>query len=262
LLLMVLGVGLFAANLAVDHLLGAPRQEAEWVEARLNFRWWLLAIALLTGAFGFWDARDNMFRIPGVIAWFVSVTAWLLSVWEGHTPPMERLGQLWARAVTVVQGPSFNVRLTRVMVLVGLVLVIGSYFRFSQLASIPPEMTSDHVEKLFDVHDLVDNAKHWVYFERNTGRELIQFYFAAAIIYFFQTGFTHLTLKITSSVASFLMLPTMFFLGWELEDKRFGLLAMSMAAVSFWATAIGRVGLRFPLTPLFVAPALLFLLRG
>src|SRR5262249_31493825 len=52
LLLMVLGVGLFAANLAVDHLLGAPRQEAEWVEVRLSFRWWLLAIALLTGAFG------------------------------------------------------------------------------------------------------------------------------------------------------------------------------------------------------------------
>jgi hypothetical protein len=37
---------------------------------------------------------------------------------------------------------------------------------------------------------------------------------------------------------------------------------MFLAGVSFWATAISRVGLRFPLTPLFVAPTLLFFLRG
>ena len=122
-------------------------------------------------------------------------------------------------------------------------------------------MTSDHVEKLFDVHDLV-NGKHSVYFERNTGREPIQFYFAAFLVEVFNTGFTHLTLKISPAAAGFLMLPFVFLLGREIEDTNFGLLAMAMAAISFWATAISRVGLRFPLTPLFVAPTLLFLLRG
>jgi hypothetical protein len=42
----------------------------------------------------------------------------------------------------------------------------------------------------------------------------------------------------------------------------FGLLAMLIAGMSFWATAISRVGLRFPLTPFFTAAALLFVLRG
>ena len=160
-----------------------------------------------------------------------------------------------------LRAPSVNVRVTRVAVLAGLVLVVGGYFRFAQLPTIPPEMTSDHVEKLYDVHDLV-NGKHSIYFERNTGREPIQFYFAAFLVNVFNTGFTYLTLKITAAVAGFLMLPFMFFLGRELEDDRLGLLAMAMTAISFWATAISRVGLRFPLAPLFVAPSLLFLLRG
>jgi len=261
LLLMVLGVAAFAANLVYDRLLGAPWKQEAAVESGLNFRWWLVGIALVTGAFGFWDARDNTFRLAGVLAWFISVACWMLGTWEWRVSPAQVLAGLRARLAPLVRAESVNVRVTRMAVLAGLVLVVGGYFRFSQLPAIPPEMTSDHVEKLFDVHDLV-GGKHSVYFERNTGREPIQFYFAAFLVNVFQTGFTHLTLKITSSVAGFLMLPFMFFLGRELEDDRFGLLAMAMAAISFWATAISRVGLRFPLSPLFVAPSLLFLLRG
>ena len=185
----------------------------------------------------------------------------MASTWEWHTPPRQVFANLRARLASLVHLQSINIKVTRVAALGVLILLLGAYFRFAQLPSIPPEMTSDHVEKLFDVHDLV-NGKHWVYFERNTGREPIQFYFAAFLVEVFNTGFTHLTLKITSSIAGFLMLPFVFLLGREIEDTRFGLLAMAMAAISFWATAISRVGLRFPLTPLFVAPTLFFLLRG
>jgi hypothetical protein len=260
-LLMALGLAAFGANLFYDHLLGKPRLLELPVESALKFRWWLMGIALLTGAFGFWDARDNTFRLAGVIAWFISVATWMASTWEWHSAPRQVLARFTGWLSSVVRRPSFNIRLSRIALLGILILLLGAYFRFSQLPSIPPEMTSDHVEKLFDVHDLV-NGKHWVYFERNTGREPIQFYFAAFLVEVFNTGFTHLTLKITSSVAGFLMLPFVFLLGREIEDSRFGLLAMVMAAISFWATAISRVGLRFPLTPLFVAPTLLFMLRG
>ena len=54
----------------------------------------------------------------------------------------------------------------------------GAYFRYAQLDAIPPEMTSDHVEKLLDVNDVLQ-GKYRVYFERNTGREPLQFYLAA-----------------------------------------------------------------------------------
>ena len=87
LVLMALGVGAFAVNLWYDRLLGAPRAEQAQTVSRLNFRWWLLALALVTGAFGFWDARDNTFRLAGVIAWFFSVAAWLASTWEWRTSP-------------------------------------------------------------------------------------------------------------------------------------------------------------------------------
>jgi len=260
-LLMALGLAAFGANLWYDHLLGAPRALEVVAESRLSFRWWLMGIALVTGAFGFWDARDNTFRLEGVAAWFISVACWMASTWEWHTPPMQALGHVLTRIWGVLRAPFVNIKVTRVAALAGLVLLMGAYFRFAQLPSIPPEMTSDHVEKLFDVNDLV-NGKHWVYFERNTGREPIQFYFAAFLVNVFHTGIQYLTLKITSSVTGFLMLPVIFLLGREIEDERFGLLAMAMAALSFWATAISRVGLRFPLTPTFVAPVLLFLFRG
>jgi hypothetical protein len=152
-------------------------------------------------------------------------------------------------------------RLSRAAMIFLVLLAVGAYFRFSRLDAIPPEMTSDHVEKLFDVNDLL-NGQHWVFFERNTGREPLQFYFAALLIRLFDTGLTHFTLKLTGAIAGLLLLPSLFFLGRELEDNVLGFLAMAVGGVSFWATAISRVGLRFPLTPLFVAPMLLFLLRG
>jgi hypothetical protein len=261
LLLLALGVAAFVGNLWYDHLFGLPRAQQALAESRLSFRWGLLGLSLVTGAFGFWDAHDNTFRLAGVVAWFISVAAWLASTWEWRTTPAEWFTGVRARLAPLLRAEGLNVRITRMAALAALVLVVGAYFRFAQLPTIPPEMTSDHIEKLFDVHDLV-NGDNRIYFERNTGREPIQFYFAAFLVNVFNTGFTYLTLKITSSVAGFLMLPFIFLLGRELQDDRFGLLAMAMAAISFWATAISRVGLRFPLTPLFVAPVLLFLLRG
>jgi hypothetical protein len=108
----------------------------------------------------------------------------------------------------------------------------------------------------------MDKGQHKVFFERNTGREPLQFYFAALIINLFQTGLTHLTLKLTGAIAGFLLLPVIYLLGKELEDESFGLIATALAGISFWATAISRVGLRFPLSPVFVAPTIFFLLRG
>ena len=68
--------------------------------------------------------------------------------------------------------------------------------------------------------------------------------------------------EIGTALFGFLMLPSVYLLGRELEDETLGLLAVFLAAISFWAVAISRVGLRFPLSPLFIAPALFLVLRG
>ena len=41
-----------------------------------------------------------------------------------------------------------------------------------------------------------------------------------------------------------------------------GLFALLFAGIGYWPNVISRVGLRFPLYPLFVAPTLYYLLRG
>jgi 4-amino-4-deoxy-L-arabinose transferase-like glycosyltransferase len=259
--LLAAGTLLFAVVVWYDHLLGPARPIAAEVESRLNFRWPVLAVALVAAAYGFYAAGDNTYRWSGVIAWVISLVAWLAALLDYSAPPAVLARRGLDRLNTLIETRGVAVPLSRLALLFLIVLGIGVYFRFSRLAAIPPEMTSDHVEKLFDVNDIL-NGRHPVFFVRNTGREPLQFYFAALLIKLFDTGVTHFTLKLTGAIAGLLMLPFMYLLGRELEDDNFGLWAMLLAAASFWATAISRVGLRFPLTPLFVAPMLWFLIRG
>ncbi|MCC7360197.1 MAG: glycosyltransferase family 39 protein [Anaerolineales bacterium] len=259
--LLAAGVALFAVVVWYDHLLGTARPVETEAESKLDFRWWLLGAALVLGAYGFYAAGDNTYRWGGVIAWVLSLAAWMAALWDWRTPPAEMARRSLARLGALAETKGLAIPLSRVALVFLIVLGIGAYFRFAQLDAIPPEMTSDHVEKLFDVNDVL-NGRHPVFFERNTGREPLQFYFAALLIELFHTGVTHLTLKLTGAIAGLVMLPFMFLIGKELEDTEFGLWAMLLAGMSFWAVAISRVGLRFPLTPLFVAPMLWFLLRA
>jgi 4-amino-4-deoxy-L-arabinose transferase-like glycosyltransferase len=245
-----------------DNLLGPARPVEAVSSSTFPVRWWLLGIAALTGLYAFFAAGKNPagyneFRTSGVLAWLISVACWMAAIWEGPLDPE----QWWGKLRQSLTREVFTFRLSRVMLMLLAVLALGAYFRFAQLDTIPPEMTSDHVEKLLDVGDLV-TGQHKVFFERNTGREPLQFYFAALLIQLFNTGLTHLTLKLTGAIAGFLLIPFVYLIGKELEDEVFGLLAAALTAISFWATAISRVGLRFPLTPVFVAPAIFFLLRG
>lgn len=245
-----------------DKLLGPPRPAEAVSSSTLPVRWWLLGVAVLTGLYAYFAAGKNPqgfneFRTSGVLAWLISVASWMAAVWEGPLDP----AAWWGKAKQVLTSDVFTFRFSRVMMALLAILALGAYFRFAQLDTIPPEMTSDHVEKLLDVGDLV-TGQHKVFFERNTGREPLQFYFAALVIQLFNTGLTHLTLKLTGAIAGFLLLPFVYLIGKELEDELFGLLATALTAISFWATAISRVGLRFPLTPVFLAPAMFFLLRG
>jgi hypothetical protein len=122
-------------------------------------------------------------------------------------------------------------------------------------------MVSDHAEKLLDVIDVL-NGQNSIFFPRNTGREALQFYMAVATYKLFGTGISHLTLKIGTVAAGILTLPFIYLLGKEVADRKTGLFAMILAGIAYWPNVISRVGLRFPLYPLFVAPAMYYLVRG
>jgi hypothetical protein len=126
---------------------------------------------------------------------------------------------------------------------------------------VPPEMTSDHVEKLLDVHDLVTGQRP-IFFVRNTGREPWQFYWTLMLIRLFDLPAKFFALKLGTAIVGLLMLPGVYLLGRELFDRRVGLWATLFAAVANWPVILSRVGLRFPFAPAVTAWSLLFLLRG
>jgi hypothetical protein len=237
----------------------SPAPEAEVMPAApLRLRWTLVAIAGFAGALAYFAFGGGLFTPVNVIAWMVSVLAWLVAAWDGGLP--WRGG--YERMVAALRSGGVNLRLRWAGLLLLATFAVGAYFRFAEIDTLPPEMTSDHVEKLLDVGDLVIDRQFKVFFDRNTGREPFQFYWTGVIGWLLDTGVSHLSLKIGTALLGFLTLPFVFLLGRELEDDTLGLLAAALVAMSFWHTAISRVGLRFPLAPVFVAPALYFLIRG
>jgi uncharacterized membrane protein len=141
------------------------------------------------------------------------------------------------------------------------ITLLGIAFRFYRLDAIPAEMTSDHAEKLLDVRDVLDGWRP-IFFPRNTGREALQFYLTAAIIRLGGLAESHLALKIGTALFGAITIPFTYLLGRELSGRQAGLYAAFLLAVSHWHVAISRVGLRFPFTATFAAPALAFLFRA
>jgi hypothetical protein len=126
---------------------------------------------------------------------------------------------------------------------------------------VPPEPFSDHAEKIFDVYD-VSQGQTQIFFPRNTGRESFQMYWTLLVASIFNTGLSFLSLKLGTAILGFLTLPFIYLLGKEIGGPRVGFFAFLLAGIAYWPNVISRVGLRFPLYPLFAAPTLFFLLRG
>jgi hypothetical protein len=255
-------LGLASFGLVVWHekLLLPPSEAAQAASTPARFRVWLVGLAAVGGVLAYFASSGNRFTQFGVIGWIVGVIAIMASAWEGSL--RDTLLNAWERLRGWAARGFFQMRVSHIVLLFLAVLSFGAYFRFADLNAIPPEMTSDHVEKLMDVGDLAGGQTK-IYFERNTGREPFQFYWTAWLAEVFGTGITFLSLKIGTALLGFLTLPSVYLLARELEDDDyFALIATALVAVSFWATATSRVGLRFPLYPVFVAPTLYFLVRG
>lgn len=223
----------------------------------VTYRPALLFAALILSLLTFITSGNNLFDFPTVTFWTASVITILLAFWEGEFPVVGWL----RRFKSWLDDPNLQLSLSGwdLLVLAGFGLSV--YFRFYLLDTVPPEMVSDHAEKLLDVVDVL-NGKYSIFFPRNTGREALQFYMAAATHKWLGTGISYLTLKIGTALAGILALPFIYLLGKEVGGKRVGLAAMVLAGIAYWPNVISRVGLRFPLYPLFVAPAFYYLARG
>ncbi|MEJ5224514.1 MAG: glycosyltransferase family 39 protein, partial [Anaerolineales bacterium] len=138
---------------------------------------------------------------------------------------------------------------------------VSVFFRIYNLSGVLAEPFSDHAEKLFDVADVL-NGHTPIFFVRNTGREFFQMYLTAWVAQTFGTGLSFMSLKIGTVLCGIFTLPYIYLIGREYGGHRVALFALLLAGMAYWPNIISRVGLCYPLYPLFAAPALYHLLRG
>ncbi len=225
--------------------------------AETGIRWRAVALAAITTALTFLFSANNDFNAFARINWIISLVLWIAAFWEG---PLARVE--WSDSLEhFVRGES-RIRISHTLVLFAAVLAVSAWFRFAQLNEAPIAMTSDHVEKLKDVNDILNNGKRPIFEPANGGREPLMFYLAAITAQLAGTGLTPLTLKIVTSVAGFLTLPFIFLLAREISGDTAGLPAMLVAGIGWWPNVISRNGLRFPFAMLFSAIALWLIVRA
>ncbi len=191
----------------------------------------------------------NLFTWLNLTLWLLAIAFFVYALWLPY------------RRVRRERTPEDRRRLIVWGLLLVYVAAVAIFFRAYRVNSVPPEPFSDHAEKILDVYDVSQGETH-IFFPRNTGREAIQMYWTLLMSWIFGTGLSFLSLKIGTVLFGLLTLPYIYLLGKEIGGPRVGLFALFFAAIGYWPNVISRVGLRFPLYPVFVAPVLYYLIRG
>jgi len=235
----------------------APPAETSERTDPLTYRWLVLLISILLAIWAFSIFDDNLFTGTNVTVWYFAIVFFVLALWLKDWSiwtVLKRIGSFFKRDPWTI-----NVSHWTILLIAATLLVF--FFRFYQTTAIPPEPFSDHAEKILDVYDVSQGQTH-IFFTRNTGREAIQMYWTLLVANVFGTGLSYLSLKLGTAILGFLTLPFIYLLGKEIGGKRVGFFAFILAGIGYWPNIISRVGLRFPLYPLFAAPTLFFLIRG
>jgi len=223
----------------------------------LTYRWLALLISIPFALLAFFLFNDNYFTATNVTVWYFAVAFFLWAFWLKD-------GSLWSAAQKVgrfFQRDSWTINISRWALLLIAATAFAIFFRFYQTGSVPPEPFSDQAEKILDVYDITQGLTH-IFFIRNTGRESFQMYWTLFVANVFGTGLSYYSLKLGTAILGFLTLPFIYLLGKEIGGKRVGLFAFILTGIAYWPNVISRIGLRFPLYPLFAAPTLFFLIRG
>jgi len=215
----------------------------------------IVSIALAFWAFGIFG--DNLFTKFNVTVWILAIVFLIWAFWLNKNS----LRSTFRNLTSFFQRDVWTINISRWMILLIAAAALVLFFRFYQTASVPSEPFSDHAEKILDVYDVSQGQTH-IFFIRNTGREAFQMYWTLLVAKLFGTGLSFFSLKLGTAILGFLTLPFIYLLGKEIGGQRVGLLAFILVGVGYWPNLISRVGLRFPLYPLFVAPTLLYLIRG
>ncbi len=140
-----------------------------------------------------------------------------------------------------------------------LIIALALVLRLAGFGSIPPGLYHDEAYNGLDALRVLGGA-HPLWFPANNGREPLFIYLVALSISVL--GRTALAVRAPALVLGLLTVPATAFLGSSLCDRRVGLLAAAVTALTFWPVHLSRVGFRAVALPLTLALALGFLWRG
>jgi hypothetical protein len=260
----VVGLILYAFSLALlvwayikQEWVLAPAPEQAVRSDSLRVKWLPLILAIILTLAAFLTLGHNLFTRLNVTLWLLAVLCFVWAFWL----PRAGTPLFMARSRIFFSGGTWQIKVTRWTLLILLVIAAIAFFRIFNLNAVPSEPFSDHAEKILDVYD-ISQGQTLIFFQRNTGREGLQMYLTLLVSWIFGTGLSFLSLKIGTVICGLATLPFMYLLGKEVGGKRTGLLALFFTGIAYWPNVISRVGLRFPLYPLFVAPTLYYLIRG
>lgn len=248
----MLGLAYYRKELRLPPLRESEAHRDNWDFRRITF---FLAIPFALAAF--FTFTENSFNLLNTFPWLLSLFLFIWSFWQSDIS-LKRIAQ---GVKSFIQQREWNISISRWTLLLLAVSALILFFRLSQTGTVPAEPFSDHAEKILDVYDITQGDTH-IFFPRNTGREALQMYWTLLVAKVFGTGLSFFTLKLGTALLGLLTLPYVYLLGKEIANRRVGLIAFFLMGISYWHNIISRVGLRFPLYPLFVAPTLFYLLRG
>ena len=258
--------GIFLYGISLGCLIAAMLRD-EWrlpdlkkttsnlISTRVNFEF--LVISLFLAVLAFLLFGNGRFGVLNTLLWGLAVVFFFLSFWQSEDVKKINIIEIWHR----FKKDRWCLRISHWVLVVLAVIAVILFFNFVQLDSVPPEMISDHAEKLMDINDIL-NGHTPVYFPRNTGREALHFYATAGFMRVFNLDVNFLNLKIVAVFANLLTLLFIYLLGKELGDRWVGLAAALFAGMAYWPLLFTRLALRIPYYPLFVAPVMYFFVRG
>lgn len=204
----------------------------------------------------------NMFTPSGVIEWGLSILFWVWAVAPAGWNPLLGIEKV-SRWLT-----NTRIYVNRTLLALAAIMLVGAFFRFQDINNTPPEMTSDHVEKLLDVNRVLHGQTN-VFFSNNDGRDAIQFYGLALLSQIPGLHLDFYLLKLMTVLEGLITIPVLWWMGREVigrEERRLGntvgLILAGLVAVSYWHEMLSRLGLRIVLMPLFTALVIIFLVRA
>ena len=209
---------------------------------------------------------DNQFTLPGVMCWAFSVLSWV-AVFAPDIVPRAFILRFLVRIIRL-PGQIVAFRLSWTLIALLVIMLVGGYFRFYNLAGIPAEMTSDHVEKILDSYNIARGATP-VFLPNNGGREVVQFYTLALMHNVLGLTFDHTLLKLLTALEGMLGILAVYWLGRALvgdSDRELGnltgLVMAALLAISYWQLMLSRLGLRIVLTPFIMTIILIYFVRA